>query len=128
MGNSQLSMSLDRKGASVASVRKIAANRANARLSTGPRSPAGKASVSRNALRHGLSLPVAADPQLRAQVERLMRRILGADDHPRLCELAAKAAEAQVALSRVRGKRAEVIRRELADGALAHTGSAVEVF
>ncbi len=37
------------------SERKIQANRRNARLSTGPRTPEGKAIASRNALKHGLS-------------------------------------------------------------------------
>ena len=41
-----------------ANERILAANRANAARSTGPRSRAGKAAVARNALRHGLSLPV----------------------------------------------------------------------
>lgn len=35
--------------------RQIAANRLNAQRSTGPRTPAGKAKVSVNALRHGLT-------------------------------------------------------------------------
>src|SRR5882724_3036617 len=34
--------------------RSIAANRRNAEFSTGPKSPAGKVTVSRNALKHGL--------------------------------------------------------------------------
>lgn len=38
----------------MASSSKLAANRRNARLSTGPRTVAGKAASSRNALRHGL--------------------------------------------------------------------------
>ena len=38
----------------VASPSRLAANRRNARLSTGPRTVAGKAVASRNALRHGL--------------------------------------------------------------------------
>ena len=38
----------------MASTRQIAANRANARKSTGPRSAAGKAAAARNALKHGL--------------------------------------------------------------------------
>lgn len=37
-----------------ASLRKIAANRENSRLSTGPRTAAGKKTVSQNALKHGL--------------------------------------------------------------------------
>ena len=36
------------------SQRKIQANRANARRSTGPKTPAGKSRVSRNALKHGI--------------------------------------------------------------------------
>jgi hypothetical protein len=39
----------------MASDRQIAANRLNAQQSTGPHSPAGKAKVSRNALKHGLT-------------------------------------------------------------------------
>jgi hypothetical protein len=34
---------------------RVLANRANARLSTGPRSPAGKARTARNAVRYGLN-------------------------------------------------------------------------
>lgn len=34
------------------------ANRANARRSTGPRSAAGKTRSARNALRHGLAIPI----------------------------------------------------------------------
>jgi hypothetical protein len=53
------------------------ANRANAARSTGPRTRAGKAIVARNALRHGLSLPVLADPALAADVAALVQRIAG---------------------------------------------------
>jgi len=41
--------------------RKIKANRANARASTGPRTARGRARAARNALRHGLSLPRPSD-------------------------------------------------------------------
>ena len=40
---------------------KIAANRRNARRSTGPRSAAGKARARRNAFRHGLATPASLD-------------------------------------------------------------------
>src|SRR5829696_7666710 len=40
------------------SQRKRTANRRNARSSTGPRSAAGKAKASQNALKHGLAIPV----------------------------------------------------------------------
>lgn len=40
----------------MASAKQIAANRANARRSTGPRTAAGKARSSRNAFKHGFSL------------------------------------------------------------------------
>lgn len=58
------------------SAQKRAANRRNAQLSSGPRSEQGKRRVSLNALRHGLSSPVAPDfvgrryPQL---IELLVR-------------------------------------------------------
>jgi hypothetical protein len=43
------------------SQRKSEANRANAQLSTGPRSASGRARASQNALRHGLSVAPPAD-------------------------------------------------------------------
>jgi hypothetical protein len=45
----------------VATEKQIAANRANARRSTGPRTALGKLKSSRNALRHGLSIPLQPD-------------------------------------------------------------------
>jgi hypothetical protein len=45
----------------MASPAKIAANRRNARRSTGPRSAAGKARARRNAFRHGLATPASLD-------------------------------------------------------------------
>src|SRR5580700_2523263 len=57
------------------SERKRAANRVNARLSTGPRTAACKTRVKQNALRHGLNVAVADDPLLSEDVERIARAI-----------------------------------------------------
>lgn len=45
----------------MASERQIAANRANSKRSTGPKSAEGRAKASRNSYRHGLSSPIGAD-------------------------------------------------------------------
>jgi len=58
----------------MASEKQIAANRANAKKSTGPRTPAGRAKSSRNAYRHGLSVPMQPEPQA---VEALAKAIAG---------------------------------------------------
>ena len=80
---------------------------------TGPRSAAGKARTSRNALRHGLAVPVLADATLSAEVDDLARRIADGDD--RLLEAAVRVAEAQVDLRRIRQARAIAMRRALSD-------------
>lgn len=85
---------------------RMAANRRNAQLSTGPKSAAGKDRVARNALRHGLATPVALDPALAPEIERLAREIAGADaENPRRFELARRVAEAQVDIVRVRAAK-----------------------
>lgn len=55
----------------MASEAQIRANRENAKRSTGPRSAAGRLRSSRNAMKHGLSLPLAADSEALAQARRL---------------------------------------------------------
>jgi len=78
------------------------ANRANAARSTGPRTRAGKATVARNALRHGLSLPVLADPALAPEVAALAARIAGGGASVARHAAAVRIAEAQVDVLRVR--------------------------
>jgi hypothetical protein len=53
---------------------KIAANRTNARRSSGPRTAAGKARSRRNAFKHGLSLPLRIDENA-AQTQRLASQL-----------------------------------------------------
>jgi hypothetical protein len=55
----------------MASERQIAANRRNARKSTGPRSGAGKIRASRNAYRHGLTLSITSTAEYAKQLETL---------------------------------------------------------
>jgi hypothetical protein len=55
----------------VTSPAKIRANRQNARRSTGPRSASGRRRVAKNALRHGLAVPVALHPAANEAAERL---------------------------------------------------------
>jgi hypothetical protein len=85
--------------------RKIIANRANAQASTGPRSASGRARASQNALRHGLSLPVACDPRLSAELGRLAQEIAGNDSDPAVLAAANRVAEAQLDLSRIQDAR-----------------------
>jgi hypothetical protein len=87
------------------SVRKIRANRNNARASTGPRTAQGKARSARNALRHGLSVPVSSNPLLCKNIEDLAREIARPGASPKIQALARPLAEAQVDLNRVRDAR-----------------------
>jgi hypothetical protein len=87
------------------SERKIRANRANARASTGPRTARGRTRAARNALRHALSLPVCSIPALSEEVQALAREIAGPGAKAATQELARRVAEAQIDLRRVRYAR-----------------------
>ena len=77
------------------SPRGIRANRANARLSSGPKSLAGKTRSARNAFRHGFNVPVALVPDLAGNVEALARRISGDGRDAKIMEAARRVAEAR---------------------------------
>jgi len=79
--------------------------------------------VARNALRHGLSLPVLADPATAAAVDALARQMPPAAD-AEIGALAQAVAQAQVDLIRIRHARHDLLAaalRDLAGG----TGEAV---
>jgi hypothetical protein len=99
----------------VTSARKTRANRVNAQASTGPKTARGRAHAARNALRHGLSLPVTSDPALSEEVEALAREIAGADASAEIQELARRAAEAQIDLRRVRYARHRLLSDALSE-------------
>lgn len=91
--------------------RVAAANRRNARLSTGPRTATGKRSAALNALRHGLSAVAFTDPVPGTEVAELAERIANGSTDPGVRARACDVAEAQVDVERVRYARYAVIAR-----------------
>jgi hypothetical protein len=95
------------------------ASRANGRKSAGPKSAAGMARAKRNARRHGLSLPVLAEPTLAREVDDLARRIevsvagvaLDAAGHALACRIA----ETLIDLRRVRNLKLPLVAELAAD-------------
>jgi hypothetical protein len=104
------------------SERQIAANRHNAQKSTGPKSQSGKNRSSKNAFRHGLSLPVSKLGS-EAQFEYLSHQFAGDTSDTNILALAEKAADAQLDLARVRKAQTAMIERAVmlsASGARYH--------
>jgi hypothetical protein len=89
----------------LASLKKIHANRINARASTGPRTALGMIRASSNAKRHGLSASVLADPSFTSELLCLGRLVAGRAAGAELLEYACHIAAAQVDLVRVREVR-----------------------
>jgi hypothetical protein len=97
------------------SARKIKANRANARASTGAKTVHGKARAAQNARRHGLSLSVLENPVLSEEAENLACEIAGDGATHEILILARRVAEAQIDLIRIRQARHELLSRDLND-------------
>jgi len=102
----------------MASERQIAANRRNARKSTGPRSGAGRNRSSRNAYRHGLTLSINSTAAFAKQLDTLVREIAGDTEDAILLERARALAHAELELARVRRAKVALIERASAFGEL----------
>jgi hypothetical protein len=100
----------------VASERKIAANRRNARKSTGPRSSAGKQRTRRNSYRHGFSASVTSSAERTKRIEKLARRIAGNSTDVIILECARDVAQAELDLAQIRRVKVAIIERILAFG------------
>ena len=72
------------------------------RRRTGPRTALGKARSSKNALRHGLAVPIGKDPQYEPVVAALTVRIAGPHADQRRLALARPVAEVVIDLARIR--------------------------
>ncbi len=105
-------------GLTMASERQIAANRRNARKSTGPRSGAGRKRASRNAYRHGLTLSISSTAAYAKQLDKLVRKIAGDTEDEIVLERARAVAQAELELARVRRAKVALIERASAFGEL----------
>jgi hypothetical protein len=89
----------------------IRANRENAKRSTGPKSLAGRIKSSRNAMRHGLSIPLAADPPAGTQAYKLLELLTPEGGSPLQRMVALEMAQAQAQLLRVAAVRKALLAR-----------------
>ena len=94
----------------MATDRQIAANRRNGALSRGPKTAAGKARSSRNALKHGLAIPITRDRATAQKIRRAARQMApsAVGDSIRNAQIAA---EANFELARVRAAFEAVVAR-----------------
>jgi hypothetical protein len=95
----------------VTSDRKAAANKRNSRKSCGPRTAAGKATASRNALKHGLSAVVYWQPTPSAEIERLAKAFCGHGENPDLLAQAHIVAANALVLRAIGAQKIAVVER-----------------
>jgi hypothetical protein len=95
----------------MASEKQIAANRANAQKSTGPKTMAGKLKSSQNAYQHGLSSPLRLDPVTSAKAAIIARALTGEDANENTLKLSAEFAHAQIERERIQSTRADLMAK-----------------
>jgi hypothetical protein len=101
----------------MATEKQIAANRANAAKSTGPRTAAGKKRAARNSFQHGLSVRFSG-LEFTRQREELAHQIAGNTNSELKLEVARAAAEGDLDLARVRAFKVGLIDRVNVTGCL----------
>jgi hypothetical protein len=92
----------------MATAKQIAANRANAKRSTGPKTAAGKLKSSRNAFRHGLSGPLPLDLARWSEIDAIAQALTPQGAEQGQWSGAIEFAKAQVELRRI-----DAIRQEM---------------
>jgi hypothetical protein len=97
----------------MSSEKQIEANRRNGRRSKGPRSEAGKARASRNALRHGLASISCRNPDFAPRIEAIARAICPDMSNPLLFEQALIIGETTCVLGCVCAERIARVERLL---------------
>ena len=95
----------------MATQRQIAANRRNARKSTGPRSNAAKKRSSRNAYRHGLTSSLPSSAAIAEWLDKFAHKIAGDSKNAIVLEQARAAAQAEFDLARIRHVKVALIQR-----------------
>jgi hypothetical protein len=100
----------------MSSEHQIAANRENAKKSTGPRTRRGKSRAGGNAVRHGLAAVNFGDSGISDQVQRLAKAICNDESDPFRYEQAVIIAESQILVARVRAARIAAIERSRKPG------------
>jgi hypothetical protein len=93
----------------ILSERRLAANKRNAVLSTGPKTSHGKLVSRYNALRHGLARPIASDPTAAKAIAILTSKLAGFSNDPWYRILARDLAESFLDVERVRHVRSEIL-------------------
>jgi hypothetical protein len=91
----------------LATEKQIAANRANAKRSTGPKTAVGKKKSSRNAYRHGLPGPVLWDSATLAKIDSTARHCVGEAAAEDQLTSAVDFFQAQIEVLRIRAIRTE---------------------
>ncbi|MGB5901670.1 MAG: hypothetical protein WBH00_02375 [Xanthobacteraceae bacterium] len=95
----------------MATAKQIAANRANAKRSTGPKTAAGKARSRRNAFKHGFSVDLELTPELAARFVDIQRKLVDAKASAERKMAAARFAQTQLQLVQIRQARRAAFAR-----------------